>query len=1342
MADEVIARAAVELVPKVGNFGAQVAAEVRKQMQIAAKTIDDAAKKATAGTARTTKSAVDANTKTVTDGAKRQAKAVADGTKTATQAVQDGARKQTKAVKDSADESVKQSRQSNKRLRDDAQRTTVSIGKSFGGLRGTVSQSIKGIGPAFAGLLGATALGGVIKESVDLEATFSQTMNTMAAVAGVPAAGIKELSRLALKMGADTTFSANDAAEAMLELAKGGLTAAQIKAGALSATLTLAAAGGVSLADAGTVMVQALTTFNLRAEDSASVAAALAGGANASTSSIESLSLALSQVGPGAKTAGLTLQDTVGVLAAFENNGLKGSDAGTSLKTALTNLVPSSKKAKTLMDNLGLSFIDAAGNVKPIVDIAQQLQDKIGTLTQADQIQALNTIFGSDAARAGTVLMKEGAAGIQKFIDATKDANAANAVAAARMSGTAGAIEAFKGSVETAKLQLGQFLAPAIQAGLKLLGTAINGIVPAAQKLAPAFKGVVDLVGKGDFTKNFREAFNITEDSPIVATILKTRDAVIALAGVVANQLIPGLVSVLKFFRDNDTALKALVITLGIVTTLTWAHTIAMRAETAGGFLKFFATYIKSLKIVAATLKVAAAAQWAMNAAQLANPVGLIVLAVIALIAILVIAYKKSETFRNIVHAVGDACATAGKAIWSALVTAFHAVIDAAQATWKALTTAFNAVKGAIATAISAVVGAFNTVVGAVGTVVNAVRSVWNGIIAAISGPVTAVINVLQAIWARIMPILVLPFYIARKTIAVTIEGIKAVFMSLVTWAQTVFGVAWKVIQAVIVQPLQAAWRLVQSVWKTIVNAFQAAASWVGGVFSKAWGKVAQVLSGPLSAAKARIEYVWALIRAGFNRAKDWVLGAFSTAWGALKARLTGPIDAVRKAIATALGAAKGGVQWVFQQAVNGIGRIWDTLKDKAKAPIRFVIDTVLNNGLISAFNWIAGKFDAPKIPAIPLPKGFAAGGFTGRLPGPPSAVDNLVGYNRGGMFGLAGGEFVVNAKATQKHLPELAAMNGGYANGGLIGTLKNAANSALSAGKSFAGDVGDFIGSPVNWLKDRFAGPLKKMDELGNSSMAQVVKAVPNKIANVIQDKAKALVDSLFGASEGARGVGKVPGGGAGKVVNFRGARLNQRTIAMLLSAEAALGKTFHITQGSYSTSVSASGSTHAGGGAMDTDNAGAGWTRAQNALRNVGFASWWRHPWQGPWNDHIHSIAIGDNTASAAARAQVADFLRGGDGLKGYADGAWNVLQTHVARVHAGEMVVPQGPADEIRRVLSGNSSTGSLTGGSGAQVVELSEADRRLLRAAANPAVYLDSTRVDKSMSTAAMNRKRVR
>lgn len=121
-----------------------------------------------------------------------------------------------------------------------------------------------------------------------------------------------------------------------------------------------------------------------------------------------------------------------------------------------------------------------------------------------------------------------------------------------------------------------------------------------------------------------------------------------------------------------------------------------------------------------------------------------------------------------------------------------------------------------------------------------------------------------------------------------------------------------------------------------------------------------------------------------------------------------------------------------------------------------------------------------------------------------------------------------------------------------------------------------------------------------------------------------------------------------------FRGHRLNYRTIRMLLAAEKLAGQTIQITQGSYSNSVAASGSTHSGGGAFDLGWPGMGLGQVLvAALRLVGTASWHRSPSQGPWNHHIHGIAIGDPTASPAAKRQVQDYYNGGDGLGGRDDG-----------------------------------------------------------------------------------------
>ena len=336
------------------------------------------------------------------------------------------------------------------------------------------------------------------KSAVTTAAEFEISMAQIGVATNIPVSGLTSLGDLAKQLGADTIFSANEAAGAMLELAKAGITPAQIEAGALANTLSLAAASGIGLAESAIIMSAGMNTFALDAENSKEIVDALAGAANASSADINDIALALQQVGQQASASGLTIQETTAGLAAFADAGVRGSDAGTSFKVFLQRLVPSSKQASESMNKLGLTFFDADGNMKSLSEIAQQLQTNMSGLTQEMRLAEMQTIFGSDALRAANILYNEGAAGIQEYIDATSASGNAEAMAQARMAGTAGALEALKGSIDTAKLAIGDALAPTIVAlagFLKNLTDKFLALSPEAQKWIVVSLGIFAALG-------------------------------------------------------------------------------------------------------------------------------------------------------------------------------------------------------------------------------------------------------------------------------------------------------------------------------------------------------------------------------------------------------------------------------------------------------------------------------------------------------------------------------------------------------------------------------------------------------------------------------------------------------------------------------------------------------------------------------------------------------------------------------------------------------------------------------------------------------------------------------
>lgn len=306
--------------------------------------------------------------------------------------------------------------------------------------------------------------------ATSMAAGFDDAMSQVQGALGGASTDMDGLRDLALQLGADTVFSATESAQAMVELAKGGLTEAQIKGGALAASMDLAAAGQLNLADAAATTVQMMGSFGLGAGDATRIANALAGAANASSADVSDLTQAMSQCSAQAALAGWSLEDTAAALALFADHGVKGSDAGTSLKTMLQRLAAPTDQAAEAIAAYGLNIRDSNGQMKDISGIADELTGKLGGLSDAERDAALQTIFGSDASRAAAILMQSGSEGLAKYIAATNDATAAETMANAQKGELSWALENMGGAVESAAIAFGTALAPAITAVAGVIG--------------------------------------------------------------------------------------------------------------------------------------------------------------------------------------------------------------------------------------------------------------------------------------------------------------------------------------------------------------------------------------------------------------------------------------------------------------------------------------------------------------------------------------------------------------------------------------------------------------------------------------------------------------------------------------------------------------------------------------------------------------------------------------------------------------------------------------------------------------------------------------------------------
>ena len=291
--------------------------------------------------------------------------------------------------------------------------------------------------------------------AVKMFADFDEAMSEVKANTGATGAELESLKTAALDAGKSTVYNATESANAINELAKAGMSTADVLSGGLSGALNLAASDGMQVADAAELMSSALAQFKLEGKDAGAVADALAAGAAAAQGSASDLGYALSQAGLVANSFGISMQETVGALSLFANTGMIGSDAGTSLKSMLQRLAGPSKEAARTMEELGINAYDASGNFVGLENLAGQLQTRMGGLTQEQRNAAMATIFGSDAVRAANALYEAGADGVAQWTKTVSESGVAAQMAAAKTDNLKGDMEQLSGAIETALIKTG-----------------------------------------------------------------------------------------------------------------------------------------------------------------------------------------------------------------------------------------------------------------------------------------------------------------------------------------------------------------------------------------------------------------------------------------------------------------------------------------------------------------------------------------------------------------------------------------------------------------------------------------------------------------------------------------------------------------------------------------------------------------------------------------------------------------------------------------------------------------------------------------------------------------------
>ncbi|MEC0319922.1 phage tail tape measure protein [Bacillus subtilis] len=540
----------------------------------------------------------------------------------------------------------------------------------------TVGGNLQSIGSEIATSFGAAtlAVGGALGLATKKSMDFEQQMSNVKSVMNPEEANkySDALTNLAVKLGADTKYSALEAAQGMEELVKAGVTTQDIINGGLSGALSLATAGGLELADAAEIASTALNAFK---DDNLSVAQAadiLAGAANSSATDVQEMKYGLSMTSAVAAGMGLTFKDTATALAVFAQNGLKGSDAGTSLKTMLSRLVPMTKAQYESMSDLGLvtldtteaykrmaekgfkpatkdlgdiydalnkyvaktsgakegtdkfskafdkatrnlgimdnKFFDANGNIRSMTEISGELSKALDGMSAKDKQEALYNIFGSDAIRGALILGKEGSKGFTAMAKAMDKIKAAD-VAAERMNNLKGRIEELSGAFETAQINIGKALTPVVSALVGVLQKAVD----AFNNLSPGMQKVI----------------------------------------AVALAVVAALLGIATIIGVTLTAIGGALVGLGSF-SIAWSM-LTFKIAAAGGMMGIFTSIL----------------------AALTSPISLTIAGIAALVTVFVLVYKHSEQLQKLLGVVFNAIKAGAVAAYNGAKVAFDGIVAA-----------------------------------------------------------------------------------------------------------------------------------------------------------------------------------------------------------------------------------------------------------------------------------------------------------------------------------------------------------------------------------------------------------------------------------------------------------------------------------------------------------------------------------------------------------------------------------------------------------------------------------------------------------------------------------------